>query len=153
MVPLKYLSNFWRTLKIPLINWEFNVELNWSKKCVIVATAVVTAVAKLYVAVVNSSTQDNAKLLKQLKSGFKRTINWNKYQSKILTERSNQYQINQDYLIDPSFQGVNKLFVLSVEDEAKRTICKRYYLPTVEIENYNVMIDGQNFFDQPIRNN
>ena len=153
MVPLKYLSNFWRTLKIPLINWEFNVELNWSKKCVIVATTVVTAVAKLYVPVVNSSTQDNAKLLKQLKSGFKRTINWNKYQSKILTERSNQYQINQDYLIDPSFQGVNKLFVLSVEDEAKRTICKRYYLPTVEIENYNVMIDGQNFFDQPIRNN
>ena len=153
MVPLKYLSNFWRTLKIPLINWEFNVELNWSKKCVIVATAVVAAVAKLYVPVVNSSTQDNAKLLKQLKSGFKRTINWNKYQSKILTERSNQYQINQDYLIDPSFQGVNKLFVLSVEDEAKRTICKRYYLPTVEIENYNVMIDGQNFFDQPIRNN
>ena len=67
------------------------------------ATAVVTAVAKLYVPVVNSSTQDNAKLLKQLKSGFKRTINWNKYQSKILTERSNQYQINQDYLIDPSF--------------------------------------------------
>ena len=153
MVPLKYLSNFWRTLKIPLINWEFNVELNWSKKCVIVATAVVTAVAKLYVPVVNSSTQDNAKLLKQLKSGFKRTINWNKYQSKILTERSNQYQINQDYLIDPSFQGVNKLFVLSVEDKAKQTICKRYYLPTVEIENYNVMIDGQNFFDQPIRNN
>ena len=153
MVPLKYLSNFWRTLKIPLINWEFNVELNWSKKCVIVATAVVTAVAKLYVPVVNSSTHNNAKLLEQLKSGFKRTINWNKYQSKILTERSNQYQINQDYLIDPSFQGVNKLFVLSVEDEAKRTICKRYYLPTVEIENYNVMIDGQNFFDQPIRNN
>ena len=74
---------------------------------------------KLYVPVVTLSTQDNAKLLEQLKSGFKRKINWNKYQSKISTERSNQ---SSDYLIDPSFQGVNRLFVLSFEDEAQEQV-------------------------------
>ena len=66
--------------------------------------------AKLYVSIVTLSTQDNAKLLQQLKSGFKRTINWNKYQSNISTERPNQ---NLDYLIDPSFQGVIRLYATS----------------------------------------
>ena len=56
-----------------------------------------------------------------------------------------------DYLIDPSFQEVNRLFVLSFEDEGQGTSNKQYYLPTVEIKNYNVMIDGQNVFDQPVR--
>ena len=56
-------------------------------------------------------------------------------------------------MIDPNFQGLNRLFVLPFENEAQRTSYKRYYLPTREIKNYNVMIDGQNFFDQPIRNN
>ena len=56
-------------------------------------------------------------------------------------------------MIDPSFQGLNRLFVLPFENEAQRTSYKRYYLPTREIKNYNVRIDGQNFFDQPIRNN
>ena len=73
---------------------------------------------KLYVPVVTLSTQDNTKLLEQLKSGFKRTINWNKYQSKKSTEGQNQYI---DYLIDTSFQEVNRLFVLSFEDEAQQT--------------------------------
>ena len=57
------------------------------------------------------------------------------------------------YLIDSSFQGVNRLFVLSFENEAQRTSYKRYYLPAVEIKDYNVMIDGQNFFDHPLKNN
>ena len=91
----------------------------------------------------------NPKLLEQLKSSFKRKINWNKHQPKGSTERQNQYL---DFLIDPSFQGVNRLFVSSFEDETQRTRCKRCYLPSREIKNYNVMIDGQNFFDQPVRN-
>ena len=74
---------------------------------------------KLYVPVVTLSTQDNAKLLQQLKSGFKRTINWNKYQAKVSTEGENQFL---DFLIDPSFQGVNRLFVLSFEDEAQEQV-------------------------------
>ena len=92
MVPLIYLSNFWRTLEMPLINCEINLDLNRSENCVIVAKNVAAQATtfsitdtKLYVPVVTLSTQDNAKLLEQLKSGFKRTINWNKYQPKIST--------------------------------------------------------------------
>ena len=65
-------------------------------------------------------------------------------------KKSNQYL---DYLIDPSFQGVNRLFVLSFEDEAQRASYKRYDLRTVELKSYNVMLDGQNISDQPGRNN
>ena len=105
---------------------------------------------ELNVPVVTLSTKDNSKLLEQLKSGFKRTINWNKYQEEVSTERVNQYL---DYLIDPSFQGVNRLFVLPFENEAQRTSEKQYYIPIREIKNYNVMVDGQNVFDQSITNN
>ena len=70
--------------------------------------------AKLYVPFLTLSTQDNVKLLKQLESSFKRIINWNKYQSKITEQTQNRYL---DFLIDPSFQGVNRLFVLSFEDK------------------------------------
>ena len=88
MVPLKYLSNFWRTLEMPLINCEVNLILAWSVNCVVPnasanqATTFAITDTKLYVPVVTLSTQDNAKLLQQLKSGFKRTINWNKHHSK-----------------------------------------------------------------------
>ena len=73
MIPLKYLSNFWRTFKMPLINCEFTLDLNWSKNCVIATTDVVSEIAtssiidtKLYVPLVTLSTQDNAKLHEQL---------------------------------------------------------------------------------------
>ena len=66
------------------------------------------------------------------------------------TKRQNQYL---DYLIDPSFQGVNRLFILSFEDNAPSTSDMRYFLPTVEIKDNNIMIDGQTFFDQPVKNN
>ena len=89
IVPLKCLSNFWRTLEVPLINCEVNLILTWSANCVIVSTDVANQIVtfaiidtKLYVPVVTLSTQDNAKLLEQLKSGFKRVINWNKYLSR-----------------------------------------------------------------------
>ena len=151
IVPLKYLSNFWRTLEMPLINCEVNLILTWSKDCVISSATGETKFAitetKLYVPVVTLSTQDNAKLLQQLKSGFKRTINWNKYESSVKTFARDRYL---NYLINPSFQGVNRLFVLSFENENDRTSHSTYYFPKVEIKDYNVMIDGKNFFDQPI---
>ena len=102
----------------------------------------------LYVPIVTLSTQDNAKLLPQLKSGFKRTISWNKYLAKpeLLAQNA-----NLNHLIEPSFQGVNRLFVLAFENDAQRTSNKRYYIPNVEIKDYNVMIDGKNFFDQPVK--
>ena len=136
---------------MPLINCEVNLILTWSKDCVITNSEGETKFAitetKLYVPVVTLSTQDNAKLLQQLKSGFKRTINWNKYESNIKTFAQNRYL---NHLINPSFQGVNRLFVLSFENEDDRTSHSTYYLPKVEIKDYNVMIDGRNFFDQPI---
>ena len=70
----------------------------------------------------------NEKLLQQFKLVFKRTINWNKYQPKVLSERQNQYL---DFLIDPSFQGINILFVLSFENEEDRKLQTVYYLRKV----------------------
>ena len=153
MVPLKYLSNFWRAVEMPLINCEVNLILTWSSTCVITNSAgagrFTITDTNLYVLVLILSTQDNTKLLQHLKYGFKRTINWNKYESKILTEAQNQYL---EFLINPSFQGVNRLFVLSFENENERTSHSNYYLPKVEIKNYNVKIDGRNFIDQPKNN-
>ena len=136
---------------MPLINCEVELLLTWSKDCVITNSKgeekFPITETKLYVPVVTLSTQDNAKLIQQLKSGFKRTINWNKYESSVKTFAQNRYL---NYLINPSFQGVNRLFVLSFENENDRTSHSTYYLPKVEIKDYNVMIDGRNFFDQPI---
>ena len=153
MVRLKYLSNFWRTLEMPLINCEINLILAWSTNCVIVSINVVNQNAtfeitdtKLYVPVVNLSTQDNSKLLQQLKSGFKRVINWNKYLSKPKLLRRNP---NLNHLVEPSFQGVNRLFVLAFKNDTQRTSAKGY----VEIKDYNIMINGENVFDTPIKNN
>ena len=113
MVPLKCLSNFWRTLEMPLINCEVNFILGWFENCVIMYTNVSnqgatfrTTEAKLYVPVVTLSTQDNVKLLTQLKSGFKRTINWNKYLIKPELLAQNP---NLNHLVEPGFQGVNRL--------------------------------------------
>ena len=155
MVPLKYLSNFWRTLEMPLINCEVELILNWSANCVIIYTNVNNQVptftiteTNLYVPLVTLSTQDYAKLLPQLKSGFKRTISWNIYLLKLELFTQNP---NLSHLVEPSFQGVNGLFVLAFENDAQRTSKKRYYLPNVEIKDYNVMIDGKNFLDQPVK--
>ena len=83
-------------------------------------------------------------------SGFKRVINWNKYLSRPELLAQNP---NLNYLIEPSFQGVNRLFVLAFENDAQRKVHSGYYLPNVEIKNYNVMINGENVFDQPIKDN
>ena len=151
-VVLKYLSNFVKTLEILLFNCEINLILTWSKDCVISSATRATKFkitdTKLYVPVVTLSTEDNAKLLQQSKSDVKRTINWNKYQPKVSTERQNQYLY---FLIDPSFQGVNRLYVLSLENEEGREANTGYYPSKVEIKDYNVMIIGKNFFDQPVK--
>ena len=103
MVPLKYLSNFWQTLEIPLIT----LQLTWSASCVIVSTDVANQNAtfaitdtKSYVPVVTLSQQHNEKLLEQLQSGFKRVINWNKYLSKQELLSQNP---SLNHLIEPSF--------------------------------------------------
>ena len=122
---------------MPLINCKINLILTWSGKSVIASntdanqtTTFTITYAKLYVPVLTLSTQDNAKPLQQLKLGF-RVINWNKYQSKVTMQVPNPYL---DYLIDPSFQGVNRLFFLSFENTTDITVHTKYYHPTVEIK-------------------
>ena len=95
-----------------------------------------------HVPVVILSTQDNAKSLPKLKSGFKRTISWNKHLAKPELLAQNP---NLNHLIEPSFQGANRLFVLAFEDDAQRISKRSYYIPNVEIKDYNIMIDGKSF--------
>ena len=151
VVPLKFLSNFFRSLNILLINCEVSLTLTWSENCVIISTTTreadpdadpavaninnpTNAVFKItdrkfYVAVVPLSAENDNKLLEQLKTGFKRTIKWNKYRPEI----SNQTKSNNlNYLIDPTFTNVNKLFVLSFENETDRTSFLKYYVPKVD---------------------
>ena len=103
---------------MPLINCEISLILTWSSTCVITSSSCAGIFAltdrKLNVPAVTLSTQDSAKLLWLLKSSFKITNNWNKYQSKA----TSQYL---DYLVDPSFQGEIRLFVLPFEDNTHRT--------------------------------
>ena len=137
---------------MPLINCEVNLVINlssWSSTCVLIATVNPNQNAtfaktnkNLYVPVVTLSTQGNTKFLQQLKSGFKRVINWNKYLSKPELLAQNP---NLNHLVEPGFQGVNRPFVLAFENDDDRTSNEQYYLPTVEIKDYNI--------DQTIKNN
>ena len=133
---------------MPLINCEVEVILNWSANCVLIYTddenwvpTFTITETNLYIPVVTLATQDNEKLVPQLKSGFKRKISWNKYLAKPELLARNQ---KLKYLIEPRFQGVNRLFVLTFENDEQTTSNKRYYIPNVEIKDYNVMIDGKN---------
>ena len=148
---------FLRTPETPLINCEINLILTCSSRYFVInnpiagqAPTFAITDTRLYVPVVTLSTEDNAKLLQQFKPGFKRTINWNKYEPKVTVPQQNRYL---DLLVNPSLQGVNKLFVLSFESDDGRTNYKRYYFPLVEVNNYNVVIDGRNFSNQPVKNN
>ena len=126
-VPLKYLSNFWRTLDMPLINCEVSLILTWFRECIITSmerrvintgrdfsstnATFQTTDTKLYVLVVTLSTENDKRLLEQLRTGFKRTIKWNKYRSEMTNQTKNN---NLNYLIDPTFTKVNRFFCLIV---------------------------------------
>ena len=145
MVPLKCFNNFSRALEMSSIKCQTNLILTWSASSVIVFAAVANQGATFAIKfpVVNLSTQDNVKLLDQIKTDFKRAIKSNKYQSIATIQTQNQYV---DYLNDPSFEKVNRHFVLSFEVNAHLTSYKPYFLPTIIIKYYNVMINGKNFF-------
>ena len=111
----------------------------------------------MYVYLVTLSAENDNKLLEQLKTGLKRATKWNKYRSEISNQAANN---NVNYFIDPTFTNVNRLFVLSFknehenndENESVRTSLKKYYLPIVEIKDFNVLIDGKSFFEIPAKN-
>ena len=102
----------------------------------------------MYIPVVTLSTENDKKLLEQLITGFKRTSKWNKYSSEMTNQTENN---NLNYLIDPTFTKVNKLFVLSFENENDRTSSSKYYVPNVQIEDFNVLIHERSFLDMPIK--
>ena len=172
VIPLKNLSNFWRSLNIPLINCEVELILTWFRNCVLInkstrdadynpdlivrkihnpENAIFQIIdTKLYV--VSLSKENDIKLLEQLKSGFKRTIKWNKYRSQMTIQPQNN---NLNYLIDPTFTNPNKLFVLSFSrnnNTDSRYSFSDYYVPNVETKNFNALIDGKSFFDFPVKN-
>ena len=164
-IPLKYLVNFWRALNMPLISCEVSLELKWDKNCVITSqqiginlyggnTAAPTGATlaindcKLYIPVVILSKDDEIKLLTNLKSGFTREIEWNKYRSQMSTEAINN---NLNILIDPTFTNVNRLFILAYQNADDRQSFSQFYLPRVMIKDYNVIIDKLAFLDLPIK--
>ena len=175
VVPLKHLSNFWRHLDMPLINCEVELILTCFKNCVLIdkitrnanynVDPIVYEInnledakfqitdTKLYVPVVTLSKENNIKLLEKLKSGFKKTIKWNKYRPQMTIQNNNN---NLNYLTDPTFTNVNRLFVLSFErtDDHKdyRDSFSHYYVPKVQIKDFNILIDGRSFFDLPVKN-
>ena len=104
---------------------------------------------KLHVSVVTLSAENDKKFLEQLRAGFKRTNKWNKYRSEMTNQTKNN---NLNYFIDPKFTKVNRLFVLSFENENDRASFSKYYVPNVQIKDFNVLIDGKRFFDMPIKN-
>ena len=173
VVPLKYLSIFRRALRIPLINCEVNLDLRWSENCVLTSKATRNQIAaqgnqplvpainnptnaefsitdcKLYVLVVTLSAENENKLFEQLKTGFPLIVEWNKYRCQISNQRANN---NLNYLIYPTFSKVNRLFVLAFENEEEKSSFLKYYTPTVEIKDYNVLINQKPFFEMPIKN-
>ena len=107
---------------------------------------------KLYVPVVTLPKENDIKLLEQLKSGFKKTIKWNKCRSQMTIQRQND---NLNYLIDPTFTNVNRLFVLPFprnNDTDSRYSYSNYYVPKVKINDFNVLIDGKRSFDLLAKN-
>ena len=159
VVPLKYLPNFFRLLEIPLINCKIHLELNWTKSFVMSSvdgakTFQITN-TKFYAAIVTLSTKENVHLRKQLNERFKRSVYWNECKSKIETKNLDNNNVTR-FPLDGSFQGDNRLFVLAFDNinndgnKVERNSHRKYFLPRVNITNYNVLIDGRNFYDQPI---
>ena len=171
---LKHLSNFWKSLNIPLFNCEVELILTSFKNCVLInkstrdvdynANPTVYEIdnledaifqithTKLYVPVVTLSKENDIKLLEQLKSGFKRTIKWNKYRLQMTIQPQNT---NLNDLIDPIFTNINRLFVLSFarnNNTDSRYSYSNYYVPKVKINDFNVLINGKSFFDLPVKN-
>ena len=157
VVPLKYLSNFFRSLEMPLINCKIKLNLTWKKECV-PSTDADDAVfiindTKLYVPVVALSKEDNKDFIEQQNKGFQRSIYWNEYKTKEKDEHG--YANAVKYInLDPSFQGVNRLFLMAYsradDNQATRNGQRKHHLPRIDLKKYNVIIDGRNFYDNPI---
>ena len=135
------------------------LDLSWTKYCILIehhdtitgANFMITS-SKLYVPVVTLSINDNINFLENIKQGFKRTISWNKYRSEITTQPKNN---DLDYVIDPTFRNIDRVYVLSFKNgnnDPTRDSFVKYYMPLVEIKDFNALFDNKPFFDQPVKN-
>ena len=178
-MPLKYVSNFFRSLELPVVNCKIDFELTWHEGYIISSVnaaggqvvSFMNTDTKLYVPIVTLSTKDNTNLTRQLNEGFKGTIYWNQYVSKPFPETPHKKTGITRFALDAAFQGVNRLFVLAFVDTcandpaidannpapqnlaANRVIgnsYRKYFVPRVDITSYNVLINSRNFYDQPI---
>ena len=161
-------------------NCEIELGLSWSKECIISEITIIRGIpgnpdanlpvpvvaaiqitgatfqinnVKLYVPVVTLSINHNIHFLENIKQRFKRTISWKKYISEIKTQTKNNHLA---YLIDPTFRNVNKLFVISFKndnDDPTRDFFNAYYMPLVEIKDFDALIDNKPFFEQPVKKN
>ena len=151
---------------MPLINYKIHLELNWSKDCVMLLIQYLKLYnfnTKLYIPIVTLSSRGNVKLVKLLEKGFKRPVYWSEYQTKIETKDLDNKNLTR-FPLD-AFQGVRRLFVLAfnnstvnvhyipinnTNNRVLRNSHTKFFLPRVNITNYNVLINGRNFYDQPI---
>ena len=155
VVPLKYLSNFFRSLEMPLINCKIKLNLTWKKECVLSTdngnAVFITNDTKMYVPVVTLSKEDNKDIIEEKNKGFQRSVYWNEYKTKEISENADA-NVFKYINLDP-FQGVNRLFVMAYNrgnGQPTRNGQQKYYLPRIDLEKYNVIIDGRNFYDNPI---
>ena len=151
VVPSKYLSNFFRSLEMPLINCKIKLNLTWKKECVL-STDNGNAVfiindTKMYVPVVTLSKEDKD-FIEQQNKGFQRSIYWNEYKTKEINENADA-SVFKYINLDPSFQGVNRLFVMAYNRANGQPTRngQQNYLPRIDLEKYNVIIDERNFYD------
>ena len=163
VVPLKYLSNFFRSLEMPLINCKIKLNLTWKKECVLSTDAgdavFIINDTKMYVPAVTLSKEDDKDFIEQQNKRFQRSIYWNEYKTKelnVTVNNDNPANAVRYINLDPSFQGVNRLFVMaynSVNGQPTRNGQRKYFLSRIDLNKYNVIIDGRNFYDNPIENN
>ena len=176
VVPLKNISNFMFNLDILLINSEIELILKWTEDCALTEKATrefkaaedgppaldeVPAInrpkhlkfsvidCKFYVPVVTLQTEYQNQLYKDLKTGISIDFKWNKYRSQVINQTATS---NLNFLTDPTFNNINRLFVLAFPNEEDRRSFSKYYTPTVEIKDYNFTLDGEPFYEIPIKN-
>ena len=139
---------------MPLINCKVELSLKWDQSCILSSedgnSAFVITDTKLFVPIVTLSAEDNVKLSKLLGEGFKRPIYWNQY--KVIPNKTYAANGYIRELLDSSYQGVKRSFFLACDNTNVITpnSHKRYFLPRVKIENYNIEFDGRNFDDESI---
>ena len=176
IVPLKNISNFMFNLDFLLINSEIELILKWTEDCVLTGKATrefkaaedgppaldeVPAInrpkdskfnitdCKFYVPVVTLQTQYQKQFYKYLKTEISIDFTWSKYRLQMTNQTATN---NLKFLIDPTFNNVYRLFILAFPNEEGRRPFSKYYTPTVEINNYNAIMDGEPFYEIPIKN-